>query len=400
MLEFQINDLIKLKLEDGITNFYVKGELFKLCKHVTFKREVEILEDLSEFESIDELIDKTLDEDIMEDIEYYMDPNERSRKVSPAEEFWVHCSNLQVWKENNYNSLLLHKNLAFPLLKRLTEVGDAVAKKMFQEEIVKRLERGYHPVIEYLQSEGFTEYLNRDNLFSILLNYKEYEAVHKLFDGKIEEIVWYYGFDHELLLEYYNILIFNKSVVGLNLSNKNLKDVPKEIECLPALIYLNLDYNKLKTLPRIIGDFKDLKELRAGNNKFEEIPDEISKLTHLEHLFLDSNNLKTIPKSIGELKSLKILYLDGNYIEELPESIGKLKNLKNIGLMCNCLNRLPYSVRELESLRRLDVRSNKLHKLNEEILNIKNLEEIHIDEYLKSEETTKNLKKKGVRVLY
>lgn len=400
MLEFQISELLKLKLEEGITNIYIKSELFKQCKHVTIKRKVDELEDLLEFDSIDELIDNTLEEDIKKNIEYHLPFNERPREISPAEEFWVHCSNLQIWKENNYNSLLLHRNLAFPLLKRLTEVGDAEAKKMFKEEIAKRLESGYRPVIEYLQSEGFTECLNKDDLFSILLNYQEYEAIHKLFDGKIEEIVWHYRFDQELVKEYYDILIFNKSVLGLNLSDKNLKEIPKEIERLPALRYLNIDDNNLKTLPRIIGNFKDLKELRVSNNRLEEIPYEISKLTHLEHLFLDSNNLKTIPKSIGELKSLKILYLDGNYIEELPESIGKLKNLKNIGLMCNCLNKLPYSVRELESLRRLDVRSNKLHKLNEEILNIKNLEEIHIDEYLKSEETTKNLKKKGVKVLF
>ncbi len=157
MLEFQISDLLKLKLEDGIANIYIKGELFKQCKHVTIKRKVDELEDLLEFDSIDELIDNTLVEDIKKDIEYYLPFNERPREISPAEEFWVHCSNLQIWKENNYNSLILHRNLAFPLLKRLTEVGDAEAKKMFKEEIAKRLESGYHPVIKYLQSEGFTE---------------------------------------------------------------------------------------------------------------------------------------------------------------------------------------------------------------------------------------------------
>ena len=398
MLEFQISNLLKLKFEDGRTNIYVKGELFNQCKHVTFKIIVEEIEDLSEFESMDELIDSTLEEDIENDIEYHIPPNERPREISPAEEFWVHCSNLQVWKENDYNSLLLHRNLAFPLLKRLTEVGDAVAKKIFQEEIVKRLESGYHPVIEYLQSERFTEYLNRDDLFSILLNYKENEAVNKLFDGKIEDIVWHYKFDHELVREYYDILIFDKSVVGLNLSDKNLKEVPKEIEFLPALRYLDLDYNNLKSLPRIIVNLKDLKELRASNNQLEEIPDEISKLTNLEHLFLDCNTLKTIPKSIGELKSLKILLLYGNFIEELPESIGKLKNLKILSLMSNCLKKLPDSIKELESLRRLEIQSNKLHKLNEEILNLNNLKEIILDKYLLSDATTKNLEKKGVTI--
>ena len=395
MLEFRINSLMTLKLEDQITNIYINGELFNQCKHVTFKRKVRELENLFEFTSMDELIDNTLDEDIENDEEY-----EQLREIGPVEEFWVHCSNLQIWNENDYSSFVLHRNLAFPLLKRLTEVGDVVAKKVFQEEIIKRLESGYHPVIEFLQSEGFTKYIDRDDLFLILLNYKEYEVVCKLFENEMEEIVWHYGFDQELLLEYYDILIFDKSVVGLNLSKRNLEEFPKEIKCLPALLYLNLDNNNLKSLPEFFGNLKDLKELSISSNKLEKIPDDISELINLEYLFLDSNNLKTIPKLIGKLKSLKLIYLDANYIEELPDSIGELKSIRNLGLMSNRLKDLPLSIKNLESLRRLDVRCNELYKLNEEILYIENLEEIHIDENLKSEETTKKLKKKGVRVLF
>lgn len=398
MIEFKISDILKLKLENGIANIYVKDELFNQCKHIIIKRKVEELEDLSEIESVDELIDLSKERDTENNRAHFIKNNERSREITPAEEFWVHCSNLQIWKENNYNSLFLHRDLAFPLLKRLTETGDATAKKVFKEEIAKRLESGYHPVIEYLQSEGYAEYLDRDDLFSILLNHKEYETVLKLFNGKIEEIVWYYGFDYELTREYYDILIYNKSVVGLNFSDKNLKEIPKEIYKLPALRYLNLDDNKLKALPRIIVIFKDLKELRVGNNRLEEITYEISKLTHLEHLFLDRNNFKTIPESIGKLKSLKILLLYGNHIEELPESIGKLINLKDLSLESNCLKELPHSIKDLKSLIRLYLQFNKLYKLDEEILNLQNLEEIHLDERLKNQVVIKILKKKGVEI--
>ena len=39
------------------------------------------------------------------------------RKIDPETEFWGHCSNLEAWAENNYDTRFLHRNLAFPLLK-------------------------------------------------------------------------------------------------------------------------------------------------------------------------------------------------------------------------------------------------------------------------------------------
>lgn len=68
--------------------------------------------------------------------------------ITPEEEFWGHCSNLQAWVENNYDTRLLHSNIAFPLLKKLTEAGDPNTNKVFKEEIARRFESGFMPVIE------------------------------------------------------------------------------------------------------------------------------------------------------------------------------------------------------------------------------------------------------------
>lgn len=58
-----------------------------------------------------------------------------------------------------YDTRLLHSNLSFPLLKRLTEAEDAMAKKVFVEEIAKRLKIGYKPVITFLIDGGYLNYL-------------------------------------------------------------------------------------------------------------------------------------------------------------------------------------------------------------------------------------------------
>ncbi len=84
-------------------------------------------------------------------------------------QFWGHASNLEAWVENNYDTRLLHRNIAFPLLKRLTNVGDSIAKRVFKEEIAKRYASGHPTVREFLKIEGYLKYLSEEELSSINL---------------------------------------------------------------------------------------------------------------------------------------------------------------------------------------------------------------------------------------
>ena len=89
-------------------------------------------------------------------------------KISPETEFFGHCSNLQVWAENNYNTQLLHSNIAFNLLKKLTEVGDQNAKRVFKEEIGKRVMEGYPTVVSYLLHQGYLQHLDNEELETLI----------------------------------------------------------------------------------------------------------------------------------------------------------------------------------------------------------------------------------------
>lgn len=137
--EFKVNEYITLKLERGKTNIYVKDQLFNQCKFLMLNIPVSKISSFDEIESIDEAAEK-LDASL----------EATSQNIDPETEFWGHCSNLQAWEENNYNTRLLHRNLAFPLLKRLFEVGDPNAIRVFKEEICKRLESGNPVVLQYL----------------------------------------------------------------------------------------------------------------------------------------------------------------------------------------------------------------------------------------------------------
>lgn len=135
----------------------MKGKKFIQCKYL-------LLFDLNNFDinidSIDEA--KEILDSKMESLDLYTE-----LKISPKQMFWGHCSNIQVWAENNYDTRILHSNLAFPLLQRLVEVKDKQALKMFKKEIAKRLLKGYGNTIIYLYNEGFVDKLQRDEFWTI-----------------------------------------------------------------------------------------------------------------------------------------------------------------------------------------------------------------------------------------
>ncbi|URD70712.1 leucine-rich repeat domain-containing protein [Leptospira borgpetersenii] len=96
----------------------------------------------------------------------------------------------------------------------------------------------------------------------------------------------------------------------LDLSNKRLKTLPKEIGELQNLTVFNLYVNQLKTLPKEIGKLKNLTVLDLTNNQLTTLPKEIGKLQSLRELDLSGNQLTTLPKDIGKLQNLQELYLD------------------------------------------------------------------------------------------
>ena len=159
-LEFKVNDYITLKLENGRSNIYVGGNIFLQCKYLLLDLRVDNNRDYGDIESIDEAA-----EVLQNPVEARMGG---VRAIPPETEFWGHCSNIQAWDKFGYDTRILHRNIAFPLLKALVEAGDLRAKKVFKEEIALRLESGYPSVVMYLTSQHYLEYLSKDELDTVL----------------------------------------------------------------------------------------------------------------------------------------------------------------------------------------------------------------------------------------
>ncbi|MBD3272916.1 hypothetical protein GF385_01005 [Candidatus Dependentiae bacterium] len=160
--------------------------------------------------------------------------------------------------------------------------------------------------------------------------------------------------------------------------NEKLKEIPKNIGNLVRLEWLQLHNNELKKLPESIGKLKNLKLLDLYNNQLNKLPKGIGNLTKLEWLGLSNNKLTELPKTIGKLGNLENLKLSKNQLRELPSTIGNLKNLRHFELNHNKLKGLPESIGKLINLRNLYLVHNKLKELTPTIGNLENLKFLHV----------------------
>jgi len=360
--EFWVNNFITLRLEEEKTVLYVNRKPFLQCKYLLLFIPIKNDNNYEEIDSIDEaseILDRSM---------------ERSNKydIPPETEFWGHCSNLQAWVENDYDSRLLHSNLAFPLLKELVKLGDKKAQSIFSEEIAMRFERGYFPVIEYLINEGYLNYLSDDQFLTLIdsslmdiprLIEEFYESerqgrhsfkIYKLFvriesvpserhksiiidlykSGNYSAISYLNeeGYNEEIgRATYYDCLLEKKdSKAMLKLESLLQKEFWIAYDLIPdeglaieikerRIVGLNISSEKPNNFLKPILDLKGLKKLFYCSD-LRLIPEDIDKLQNLELLDLEDNCIEVLPKSLWKIKSLRVLNLGGNPLKEIPKS--------------------------------------------------------------------------------
>ncbi len=76
-------------------------------------------------------------------------------------------------------------------------------------------------------------------------------------------------------------------------------------------------------------------ELDLSGRNLTEIPPEIAHLTSLKSLSLSDNQISEIPEALAYLTSLRFLYLNNNQISEIPEALAQLTSLQVLNLNNN-----------------------------------------------------------------
>ena len=417
MQEFRVNYYISLKLIDDKTIIFVGNKEFKQCKYLLLEIPIRQFTSISEIESIDaaaEKLDRSLRHQQFQD---------NVETIPSKVEFWGHCSNLQVWSENEYSTNLLHRSIAFPLLRRLAEVGDPLARRIFKSEIAQRFSMGHFTVNRYLITEDYLKYLNGEEIKTLIhdlflkkdipslvmlfrsgyfdvfdrteLNsiIKEHDELLKVKDGElkllaselfqqvaIKEIKKQFYEEDELLIGHDKITLYDydlglvRSITSLEIINtyhddRSLDDIfgLELLIDLKRLRLINLKVNNVSKLARL----QDLKELKLNGCSISTLVG-MGSLNQLEFLDLSDNNIRSF-ESISNLTQLRTLDLSHNSLS----NIGDLKNHPNLhclDLGYNKISRLD-GIECLSKLQELYLCGNSIIEISK-LTNLRNLERL------------------------
>ncbi len=175
--------------------------------------------------------------------------------LSPEEEFRGHCSNLQAWVENDYNTNILHNNLAFPLLHRLTEVGDKLAQRVFKNEVYLRFSTGKMPAIIMLIESNYLDTSEIENMFTDAQIVKNLLSLFKNENTDNRQILLdFFKWDNNFIISNFFVIIknFGPQEISSLLMHLNIHFIPKsqwyDDEFLMKLLSFLIDkYKKLST---------------------------------------------------------------------------------------------------------------------------------------------------------
>lgn len=159
-----------------------------------------------------------------------------------------------------------------------------------------------------------------------------------------------------------------------------ITSLPPEIGNCTKLTCLQLYYNRLTSLPAEIGRLIALESLIIALNQLTSLPPEIGKLRALERLHAFDNKLTSLPNEIKDLKALKELWIGDNRLTSLPPGIGELTELQQLRVQRNRLTSLPEEIDGLISLQELLARENQLNSLPEGFWRLSYLDRVLIND--------------------
>ncbi|GEM_PF-1380450 len=120
-----------------------------------------------------------------------------------------------------------------------------------------------------------------------------------------------------------------ENIIQLDICNKNINEIPSQIENLTKLVVVTASSNNIKELPTELFKLKSLSMLDLADNNISVIPNEIEQV-NMFYLNISSNPIEELPPILYKKKRISALYLHNTNIEIIPEDICQLKNLTTL----------------------------------------------------------------------
>lgn len=156
-----------------------------------------------------------------------------------------------------------------------------------------------------------------------------------------------------------------KQLVTLDLSYNRLISLSDSLTNLTDIERFDLSHNKLTSLPQDIGNLSSLSEFLVRDNKITELPTSFSNLKRLEVLDLSFNTLKSLPLEFSDLNHLRVLKLDKTELKDTLSfnRVFELDSLVELSLALNNYASIPEEIGDLQLLERLTLNGNSLSEL-------------------------------------
>ncbi len=157
----------------------------------------------------------------------------------------------------------------------------------------------------------------------------------------------------------------NKSIEELILKNNKLIELSPKLKKFKNLESIDLSYNDKLSVLNVFDVAKGIEQLHSlnlSNCQIRELPKNIKNLKKLWDLYLQHNRLSQVPIEIGELEELENINLSYNQITELPEEFGNLQSLERVLISNNPLEFLPKDMENLTDLNYIELPKETLSK--------------------------------------
>lgn len=159
-----------------------------------------------------------------------------------------------------------------------------------------------------------------------------------------------------------------KNKQKLDLSGRQLEEIPDKLGVCRKLVELNVSSNALSGLPPELGLLSNLEILHIENNRMNGLPVEVGKLPKLEELYAHHNRLFYCPitPELAKCTSLQRIDFSFNQLDTLPESFFDL-GLVALDLSNNAFKGIDENFAKFTQLEELKLNDNKIKYVPAEI---------------------------------
>lgn len=192
--------------------------------------------------------------------------------------------------------------------------------------------------------KGQSDFCDNDRILHLLLSNQNLKRIpSQILDRKSENI-------SSLILD--NTSSENPNIINL---------LTPQIENLSILNLLNLSNNQVRSLPKEFAKLGSLKILHLNGNLLD--PSRLFFPKSLHKLWLNECGLKELPETMKSLVHLRTIYLKKNQFEEFPPVLLQLKTLHEIDLSYNQIKNIPQEIDQLTELKEINLSNNKISDL-------------------------------------